>query len=188
MMTNFILTLSLKCMLNAVSYASSVELDRSMQHNITKPTPTYQLEKYLTVLYKNDSILDPRLLALAWMESRIRPKIKDGDKGRACGMYQIHARYSYPYLRRKRGFNGWIESKQHKNISKECFRLKNINYSVESMRKLLNKMDAKNLHPCHHNSGFYGTCNSWYKKRLNYWIMYFSVQKVLCSLPKGIFK
>lgn len=188
MLTNFIVALSFKCMLNAVTYASSIELDHSMQHHKTKPASTYHLNRYLQALLKEGSPLDPRLLALSWMESRIRPNIKVGDRGRACGIYQIHARYSYPYLRRKRGFNGWVESEQRRTISKECSRLKNINYSVDSMRKLLKRMDAKNLHPCHHNSGFYGTCNPWYKKRLNYWIMYFSVQKALCSLPKGILK
>ena len=186
---NFILVLSFKCMLNAMSYASSVDIvDSTYKLSVSRPAPQAHLKTYLKALLRHQERPDPRILALSWVESRIRPKVKRGDRGRACGIYQIHARYSYPYLRRKRGFAGWKEVNEHKAISRECARLENINYSVDSMIKLLKKMDARHLHPCHHNSGFYGKCNPWYKKRLNYWILYFSVQTALCKLPQKAFK
>ena len=42
-------------------------------------------------------------------------------------------------------------------------------------------MDKKELHPCHHNSGFYGKCNTWYKERVTYWNNYFTFSKILCD-------
>ena len=187
MMHSFILALSFKCMINSMSYASSVDIvDSTWKIRVSRPAPQKQLKTYLKVLLSHKKDPDPRILALSWIESRIRPKIRRGDKGRACGIYQIHARSSYPYLRRKRGFVGWKETEQIKTISYECARLEKIKYSVDTMYKLLKKMDAKHLHPCHHNSGFYGTCNSWYKKRLDYWTLYFSVQIALCKLPEKV--
>lgn len=189
MIHSFIFALSFKCMINAMSYASSVDIiDSTWKVKVSRPAPKGHLKTYLKTLLKHQERPDPRVLALSWIESRIRPKIRRGDRGRACGIYQIHARYSYPYLRRKRGFVGWNESEQRSAISRECNRLESIKYSVDTIHRLMKRMDARGLHPCHHNSGFYGTCNSWYKKRLNYWILYFSVQIALCSLPEKVLK
>jgi len=125
--------------------------------------------------------VDSRILAISWIESRIRPRIRRGDQGRACGMFQIHARYSYPLFRRRRGFVGWIEKEQSDVISRECRKLENIKYSVNTMERLLTMMDKRELHPCHHNSGFYGRCNTWYKQRLDFWISYFEIANLMCN-------
>ena len=46
---------------------------------------------------------------------------------------------------------------------------------------LLNIFDKKHKHPCHHNSGVYGKCNNWYKKRVDYWLTYFKISKLICK-------
>lgn len=170
------------CMLNAMQEASSIEITQGWHFHQTKPAKKAQLKRYLNVLIeKSDGDIDPRLLALSWIESRMRTNITRGDRGRACGIYQIHARYSYPYFRRKRGFNGWVERLNRRSISSECSKLESLTYSVDTMQKLLSKMDDKGLHPCHHNSGFYGKCNTWYKDRLDYWTSYFYLAKTICT-------
>lgn len=177
-----ILSLSFQCMLDNLSYASSIQINRGWEFHQSRSTSKKQLKKYLkTLLKEDDSYIDSRMLALSWIESRIRPRVRRGDRGKACGMFQIHARYSYPLFRRKRGFVDWIESQETKKISRECDKLESIRYSVKTMEKLLSMMDKRDLHPCHHNSGFYGRCNTWYKQRLDYWIAYFELSNFICD-------
>ena len=177
-----ILGLSFQCMLDTMSYASSVHIKPGWEINQYRPASKRQLSKYLKQLMsEDDKYIDSRILALSWIESRIRPRVRRGDQGRACGMFQIHARYSYPMFRRKRGFVGWDEKEQKEVINKECRKLENIRYSVNTMERLLTLMDKKDLHPCHHNSGFYGRCNTWYKQRLDYWISYFDLANFMCD-------
>jgi hypothetical protein len=45
-------------------------------------------------------------------------------------------------------------------------------------------MDERDLHPCHHNSGIYGKCNTWYKERLDFVNTYLKLSKVLCGQKK----
>ena len=165
------LGLSFQCMLDSMSYASSIHIEPGWEFIQSRPTSKRQLKRFLKELVKEEEgYVDSRILALSWIESRIRPRVKRGDRGKACGMFQIHARYSHPLFRRKRGFVGWVESEQKPVIKKECHKLESISYSVNTMQKLLVMMDRRALHPCHHNSGFYGKCNTWYKQRLDYWI------------------
>jgi hypothetical protein len=84
-------------------------------------------------------------------------------------------------FRRKKGFVGWVESEESVKINRECAKLESIRYSVRTVQKLIRKMDERGLHPCHHNSGFYGKCNTWYKQRLEYWITYFNFAKLMCN-------
>ena len=176
------LGLSFQCMLDTVSHASSVDIDRGWEMTYYRPTSKKQLSRYLKQLMSEDThYVDSRILAISWIESRIRPRVKRGDKGKACGMFQIHARYSYPMFRRRKGFKGWIEAEQKDVINRECSKLENIRYSVNTMERLLNLMDKRQLHPCHHNSGFYGRCNTWYKQRLDFWISYFEVANFMCN-------
>lgn len=177
-----VLSLSFQCMLDTVSYASSVHIKPGWEMNFYRPAPEKQLSRYLKRLMPPDTqYVDSRILAISWIESRIRPKIRRGDNGRACGMFQIHARYSYPMFRRRRGFIGWVEKEQKDKISRECRKLENISYSVNTMERLLKMMDKRDLHPCHHNSGFYGRCNTWYKQRLDFWISYFEIANLICN-------
>lgn len=177
-----ILGLSFQCMLNHMSYASSIHIKPGWHMIQSRPTSERQLKRFLRELTKDDEdSIDPRILALSWIESRIRPGIHRGDRGRACGMFQIHARYSYPMFRRRRGFIGWEESEEKSTISRECSKLESIRYSVDTMRRLLSKMDERDLHPCHHNSGFYGKCDTWYKQRIDYWTTYFKVVNFMCN-------
>lgn len=177
-----VLGLSFQCMLDTVSYASSVHIHRGWRFAQHRPTSERQLKLFVRELLKKDKTqIDSRILALSWIESRVRPRIHRGDKGKACGMFQIHARYSYPLFHRRRGFNGWVESEQGEKISGECSKLESISYSVNTMERLLKKMDKRDLHPCHHNSGFYGRCNTWYKQRLDYWITYFNFANLMCD-------
>jgi hypothetical protein len=176
------LGLSFQCMLNHMSYASSIHIRPGWDVVQSRPASERQLKRFLRELTKNEEeYIDPRILALSWVESRIRPRVRRGDRGKACGMFQIHARYSYPMFRRRRGFNGWVEEEQKEVIGKECRKLESIRYSVKTVEKLLGMMDKRDLHPCHHNSGFYGRCNTWYKQRVDYWTAYFKFANFICN-------
>ena len=117
------------------------------------------------------------------MESRLRPRPPIGDRGKACGIYQIHARHSYPMFRRKRGYVGWDEKdpKNRRTIRRECGKLRTTRYTVDTLSRLLDIFDDKELPPCHHNSGIYGKCNSWYAERPDFWVGYFTVAQYLCK-------
>ena len=180
-----IMSLSFQCMLRSMTYASSIHFEPGWKMIQSRPTRPQQLKLFLKELLKEDpKKIDSRLLALSWMESRLRPFVKRGDRGKACGTYQIHARYSYPMFRRKRGFVDWDEKKEIRHINQECRDLESIKYSISTMEQYLEKMDERGLHPCHHNSGFYGTCNDWYKQRLDYWTTYFDVANFICNENK----
>jgi hypothetical protein len=181
-----IMSLSFQCMLDTMSHASTYHIEKGWKFIQSSPTPKRHLKRFLTHLTRDDDDIDSRVLALSWIESRLRPNIPRGDRGKACGMFQIHARYSYPMFRRKRGFVGWVEEDEKLTISRECQRLESIRYSVDTLERLLVLMDKKDLHPCHHNSGFYGKCNTWYKERLDYWISYFDLAKYVCDNERTI--
>jgi hypothetical protein len=175
------LSLSFQCMLNSLEVASRVEIKRDWSHVTTSSASKKHLRKLLTHAWGEEGP-DSRVFALSWLESRLRP-VRTGDRGKACGVFQIHARYSYPLFRRKRGFNGWEEKAEESKplIQRECRKLLNLKYSVDTMRRLLSMMDKRDLHACHHNSGFYGKCNTWYKERASFWISFFSISKWMCE-------
>ena len=175
--------LSFNCMVDAMSNASETEIKKSKKEwKIIKSYP--EKRKRLEGLLRHswhDNNVDSRILAISWIESRLRPNVRTGDRGKACGTFQIHARYSYPMFRRKGGFRNWKENKFQKQIKRECNKLRKVKYSVNTMKRLLKMMDKKDLHACHHNSGFYGRCNTWYKKRVDFWINYFNFSKLSCK-------
>lgn len=175
------------CFLSALNYSSTIEIKKERNNlvvieNISNNN-TSSNRALLKAILRQNSEIDARILSIAWVESRINIKVKRGDRGKACGIFQIHARYSLPYFRRKRGFNGWVELKEKRSIEKECKRLENVNYSVKTMTRYLEIMDKKDIHPCHHNSGFKGKCNSWYKKRIDFWTYFFEISKLSCKYP-----
>ncbi len=175
--------LSFNCMVDAMSKASETEIKKSKKEwRIIKsyPEKRKRLKGLLKHSWKNNDV-DSRILAISWIESRLRPNVRSGDRGKACGTFQIHARYSYPMFRRKGGFKNWKEINFQKQIKSECNKLRKVKYSVNTMKRLLKMMDKKDLHACHHNSGFYGRCNTWYKKRVDFWIHYFNFSKFTCQ-------
>ena len=180
-----VFALSFQCMLNSLEVASTIAIKKDWSYIKYKKTPSKSHKKHLRKLLKlawEEDGIDARIFAISWLESRLRP-VTLGDQGRACGVFQIHARYSYPLFRRKGGFTGWDESSPEakKQIQKECRKLLDIKYSMSTMRKLLSMMDKRDLHPCHHNSGFRGRCNTWYKERVSFWTAYFSLNEYLCK-------
>ena len=173
--------LNLTCFTNYVHRASGVEIRKNKLIKARK-TSLRNVKTLISAIKKqNDE--DSRLLAVAYLESRLRLYSKRGDKGQACGIFQIHAKYSYPMFHRKRGFIDWNEKHpiSRVKIQKECNKLNNVNYSIKTMNKLIDIMDGKGLHPCHHNSGFYGKCNTWYKQRINILVPYFEIAKLMCK-------
>lgn len=183
MVVSFILALSLQCFTEHVQFLSSIEIQKDFKVYKYRPVSLNKAERMVKIWDKVSEDKDVRILSLAWMESRLRPWTKRGDRGKACGIHQIHARFSYPLFRRKSGFNGWDEKdlKSRKEISSECAKLETNKYSMDTMEKLLSIMDERNLHHCHHNSGVYAECNSWYKARLNIVTMYLYLAKELCE-------
>ena len=160
--------------------ASGVEIKKGFVISKTVPEKRNKLKKILTASIKNNDV-DSRIFALSWVETRMRSNTRNGDQGKACGIFQIHARYSYPMFRRKYGFRNWEESKNKNKIKYECNKLRKVKYSVNTLNKYLKLFDKRNLHVCHHNSGIYGKCNKWYKKRVEFFLNYFNFSKVLCS-------
>ena len=167
-------------MLNAMENASAVEIKKGFIISETIPEKRSKLNNILTASIKNNDV-DSRIFALSWIETRMRSNTRKGDQGKACGIFQIHARYSYPMFRRKYGFRNWKESKNKNIIKYECNKLRKVKYSVNTINKYLKIFDKRNLHVCHHNSGIYGKCNKWYKKRVEFFLNYFNFNKVLCS-------
>lgn len=186
MVINILLALSLQCFTDHVKFLSSVEITKGMNVSVHRPVPQRNIKNLINTWVKVSEDQDVRILSLAWMESRLRPWVKRGDRGKACGMHQIHARYSYPLFLRKRGFNGWDEKapKSRSKIKRECSRLEVSKYSMNTMEKLLNLLDRKDKHPCHHNSGVYGKCNEWYKTRLEVVTIYLYYAKYKCRGEK----
>jgi hypothetical protein len=171
--------LSFQCMVDSMKKASETEIGYKWKIVKSYPEKKKRLSKILKHSWKNNNV-DSRILALSWIESRLRPNVRVGDQGKACGTFQIHARYSYPMFRRKGGWKNWKEGENKNEIQKECKKLRNVKYSVNTLRRLLKILDKKNLHSCHHNSGIYGKCNVWYKKRVDFWINYFNYSKYTC--------
>lgn len=178
------LSLSSQCFVSQMQWASKVEIVKPFKLFVSSRGAD---KRFLKKLYKlasdQDSKVDSRYFALAWMESRLRPFPRSGDKGKACGIYQIHSRHSYPMFHRKRGYVGWNEKDKENRIliSRECSKLRDVTYSVDTLSKILKIHDKKEKHPCHHNSGVYGKCHTWYKKRLDFWMSYFQVSKFICD-------
>jgi hypothetical protein len=172
--------ISLKCLLPFVETASSYEINRGWVFQKVRPAKTKRLERFLNLLEAKGS-LTPTHLAISWIEGRLRIGVKRGDRGKACGLFQIHARYSYPMFSRKRGFNGWVESENKMKIAEECRKLERTDYSISVLNKYLEIMERRELHPCHHNSGLKGRCNQWYKQRLDFWITYFQLALYSCG-------
>ena len=181
-------SLNFNCFLDAMSYASKSELysvkgKEEILVKYYKPAKKKHLEFFLKTILKNNKDIDERILALSWMESRMRPFVRRGDGGKACGAFQIHARHSYPMFRRKKGYINW-EPKAPRNahyINGECRKLEKLSYSISTLKKYLDIFDKRNKHACHHNSGVYGKCNTWYKKRVDYWLTYFKLSKLICN-------
>lgn len=176
------------CFLDAMHTASKTELyavkgKEEILVKFYKPAKKNHLKFFLKNILKNNKTIDERILAISWMESRLRPFVKRGDKGKACGTFQIHARHSYPMFRRKNGYKNW-KAKAPKNamfINSECRKLEFLPYSLNTLKKYLKIFDKKNKHACHHNSGVYAKCNKWYKKRVDYWLTYFKLSKLICK-------
>lgn len=175
-------------MLDALHYASSVELKPARVYEY-QPANRMHLSKLLNaVLVNNDDGFDPRYLSIALNESRARIYIRRGDKGRACGVFQIHARYSYPWYQLKtyKQRLAWKHNPDPAKVQKECQRLSNVNYSVKVMKSYLQEMNKHHKHACHHNTGIYSNhCNTWYKQRIDLWNAYFSVNNVICRIKEA---
>lgn len=171
--------LSMQCMVQSTINLSKVEIKPGFKFVDVRAAKETRIKKLVKYSWEDNDI-DSRILALSYIESRLRINTRSGDNGKACGTFQIHARYSYPMFRRKAGFINWKESENKVLIQKECVKLRNIKYSVKTMKKYLKIFDKKKKHPCHHNSGIYGKCNSWYKKRLDFIVLYFNASKLNC--------
>lgn len=176
------LSLSSQCFVDQMQWASKVEILKPFSFLVSTrgANKTFLKKLYTLAESKNDKI-DSRYFALAWMESRLRPFPHSGDKGEACGIYQIHARHSYPLFRRRKGYVGWAAKENKRLVRKECAKLRGVTYSVDTLSRLIKIHDKKKAPPCHHNSGVYGKCNSWYKERLGFWMFYFEASKVICD-------
>jgi len=188
LLLTLVLSLYFNCMLDALEYASSVELKPARIYEY-RPAKRTHLSKLLNaVLNNNNGKLDPRYLSIALNESRARIYIHRGDRGRACGVFQIHARYSYPWYQLKT-FKQRLHWKQNPNsykINRECRRLSQPNYSVKVMKSYLKEMDKRNKHACHHNTGIYSNhCDAWYKRRIDIWNAYFSVNNTICKIKEA---
>jgi len=177
-----------QCFVDAVHESSKYHITKGKDYKKTRvlefhkhrPTKRKDVEKFVRYIWEGADT-DVRVLALSWVESRLRLNISRGDKGKACGTFQIHARHSYPLFHRKRGYVGWEESENTLEIQKECRKLEKLSYSIDTLNRLLTMMDKKDLHICHHNSGFYGKCSSFYKHRVDYWVTYYSIAKNFCE-------
>jgi hypothetical protein len=170
-----------QCMAEATHQASKVEILKGWKFTQTRGAPPRQVRYLVRQATEEDGTIDSRILAISWMESRLRIGVKRGDRGKACGIFQIHARHSYPLFRRKRGYRDWNESENVRQINAECRKLETTSYSINTMKRLLKMMDERDLHPCHHNSGIYGACNEWYRQRVDFWVNYFDFHKLKCD-------
>jgi len=175
--------LSMQCIVQSTINLSKVEIKPGFEFIEVRPAKENRIKKLVKYSWEDDDI-DSRILALSYIESRLRINTRSGDQGKACGTFQIHARYSYPMFRRKKGFLGWKESENTKLVSKECNKLRNVKYSVKTMKKYLKLFDKRKKHACHHNSGLKGKCNNWYKERVDFLVFYFNANKLNCLSTK----
>jgi len=184
-----VLSLYFNCILDSFHFATSVELKQNKIY-IYKPAKKKNLSKLLNaILSNNNGSLDERYLSIALNESRGRINVHRGDKGRACGVFQIHARYSYPSygLKSYKQKLAWKKSPNPLKIYQECKKLSKVNYSVKVMKFYLKLMDNRNKHSCHHNTGIYSKhCNLWYKQRINIWNAYFQANNLICKLKENL--
>ena len=182
MVINILLALSLQCFTQHVKFLSSVEITKPMKVSSGRSVPDRKMKRLIRTWVEVSDERDVRILSLAWMESRLRPWVRRGDRGKAAGMHQIHARYSYPLLT-KGEFNGWEAHtlSSRNKINRECSKLEVSKYSMSTMEKYLNIFDRKDKHPCHHNSGLYGKCDEWYKTRLEVVTLYLYYAKYVCG-------
>ena len=171
--------LSMQCMVQSTINLSKVEIKPGFEFVDVRPAKESRIKKLVKYSWEDNDI-DSRILALSYIESRLRINTRSGDNGKACGTFQIHARYSYPMFRRKKGFANWKESENIEVVDKECLKLRNVKYSVKTMKKYLKIFDKRQKHACHHNSGLYGKCNTWYKKRVDFLVLYFNASKINC--------
>ena len=177
------LAVSSQCFVDRLEWASRIEITKPFEVNVSvkKSNRRFLKRLYSLALKEEEGDLDARYFALAWMESRLRPFPPVGDGGRACGIFQIHARHSYPLFRRRGGYKGWREKDNKLAVKMECAKLRGVSYAVDTMSRLLDIFDKKGAHACHHNSGVYGDCNPWYEERLNFWLAYFEMSKLICD-------
>lgn len=176
-----LLALNMQCFVSYIHTLSGIEIKPKLGVVKTRKAPKRRIKYLVKTWMKESESLDPRLLSVAYLESRLRLGVRRGDRGKACGLYQIHARHSYPLFKRRRGYVGWVESDNTAQINQECRSLERTHYAMKTMEKLLALMDKRDLHPCHHNSGIYGQCNSWYRERLNVVTAYVYLSKTLCQ-------
>ena len=128
-------------------------------------------EKHAERLYEASYNLESRtpdvdLLSIAWIESRFKKGIKRGDNKKACGLWQMHARFSYPMFVRK-SWSGWSEKKFKLSIQKECKRLEVVEYGAMQTKKYISYLKSKGKHLCHYNSGIKGKCSKKYRKKFD---------------------
>ena len=116
-------------MLNAMENASSVEIKKGFVIAEHSPEKRSKLKNILIASMSNNDI-DSRIFALSWIETRMRTNTRNGDQGKACGIFQIHARYSYPMFRRKYGFNASLSS------FKDFNKIKYIEYIFDNIKYL----------------------------------------------------
>ena len=83
--------LNLTCFTNYVHRASGVEIRKNKLIKARK-TSLRNVKTLISAIKKQNDV-DSRLLAVAYLESRLRLYSKRGDKGQACGIFQIHAKY-----------------------------------------------------------------------------------------------
>jgi hypothetical protein len=182
-MLNLLLATSMifQCFVEVVHESSKYHITRPFKfHKNKRGAKKKRIEKLVREVWEEGGA-DVRFLAISWVESRLRLKIRRGDKGKACGTFQIHARHSYPLFRRKKGYVDWDESENKPQIERECQKLENISYSIDTQSRLLSMMDKRGLHTCHHNSGFYGKCSTFYRQRIDFWVSYYSIAQYLCN-------
>lgn len=151
---------------------SFIMLYSSADYNISKEkfvyykssiTKSHAEKVYESVLFDGTVNLD--LLSIAWVESRFKKNIKRGDSGRACGQFQMHARFSYPLFVRKSWVN-WSEKAFKKEIEKECRNLESLKYGAYQTKKMVDILKSKNLPLCNYNSGIKGKCSKKYEKSI----------------------
>lgn len=124
-------------------------------------------EKIFEVAYEEDyEELDLDLLSIAWIESRFKRNIRRGDRRRACGLWQMHARFSYPMFVRKSWAN-WSEDRFKTQIDKECRKLETITYGAKQTKKYITHIKSRGKHLCHYNSGVGGKCSRKYRKKFD---------------------
>lgn len=134
----------------------------------------------------NSGYVDIDLLSLGWIESRLKKRVKRGDKGRACGQWQMHARLSYPQFVRK-SWRNWNEKKFSFQIEKECKRLEKIKYASIQTKKYIALIKKRKKHMCHYNSGIGSKCSKRYKNKFDAIHKAFTDSVFVCSIKSYVY-